>query len=37
MMKEPDFLYVNNSWKLKNDCEILGWVCSKIGVTTLVT
>ena len=38
MMKKLDFLHVDtNSWKLKDDWKILGWVWSKMGVATLVS
>ena len=36
MMKKPRFLHADkNSWKLKVDWKILGWVCSIIGVAML--
>ena len=35
-MKKPDFLRVDtDSWKLRVDWKILGWVWSKMGVSTL--
>ena len=38
MMKKPDFLHVDtDSWKLKVDQKILGWVWSKMAVATLVS
>ena len=38
MMKKPEFLRVDtDSWKLKVDQKVLGWACSRMGVTTLVS